>query len=240
MRRRRRSTEAAVRRPGRRWGTVSARATEISRDLKEAQEQLTAASEARGQAQQAYDAISGSTNAAIAEAKRQEALAAMATASERFLKVATASRLLRWAIDKYRDRNQGPMLARAAAIFSALTLGNYRKLIVEYEDDPPSLIAQRANGQLVPVPGLSEGTRDQLFPALRLAALELHLTQASALPFIADDLFINFDDDRAKAGLQALRDLSKQTEVIFLSHHDHMLPAIRSVMGQDVNVVQLT
>ena len=35
---------------------------------------------------------------------------------------------------------------------------------------------------------MSEGTRDQLYLALRLAALELHLGRATALPFVADDL----------------------------------------------------
>ena len=63
-------------------------------------------------------AISGEANAARAEAKRQEALASMADAAERFVKVETASTLLKWAIDRYRERRQGPMLSRASSIFS--------------------------------------------------------------------------------------------------------------------------
>ena len=86
---------------------------------------------------------------------------------------------------------------------------------------------------------MSDGTRDQLYLALRLAALELHLDQGHALPFIADDLFINYDDRRAKAGLQALATLSEKTQVIFLSHHDHLVPAVREVFGPDVNVLGL-
>jgi uncharacterized protein YhaN len=86
---------------------------------------------------------------------------------------------------------------------------------------------------------MSEGTRDQLYLALRLAALELHLEQTDALPFIADDLFVNFDNARAKAGLQALADLSQRTQVIFLSHHEHLVPMVREVLGSGVNVVTL-
>lgn len=59
------------------------------------------------------------------------------------------------------------------------------------------------------------------------------------LPFIADDLFINFDDERSTAGLEALRDLSRHTQVLFLSHHDHLLPRVRQVFGSEVNVVEL-
>ncbi len=43
------------------------------------------------------------------------------------------------------------------------------------------------------------------------------------MPLIADDLFINFDDRRAEAGLQVLGDLSSKMQVIFLTHHDHLV-----------------
>ncbi|WP_223997586.1 ATP-binding protein, partial [Burkholderia gladioli] len=75
--------------------------------------------------------------------------------------------------------------------------------------------------------------------ALRIAALELQLAHKAALPFVADDLFINFDDARSKAGLEALRELSSRTQVLFLTHHDHLLPLVREVFGAGVNVVEL-
>lgn len=87
---------------------------------------------------------------------------------------------------------------------------------------------------------MSEGTRDQLFLALRLAALELHLEQSVPLPFIADDLFINYDDGRAKAGLEALAKLSEMTQVIFLSHHEYLVPVAQSVFGDRLNVIDLS
>ena len=203
-----------------------------------ADEMQTLAGE-RVRAEQALASIDGQADAAIAAAKRQEALAAMADATERYLKVRTASELLRWAINQYRDRKQGPMLARAGGIFAELTLGNYSQLRVDYDSDPPSLGARHHSGRDVEVAGLSEGTRDQLYLALRLAALELHLAQATPLPFVADDLFINFDDARATAGLHALRGLAQHTQVIFLSHHDHLLTMVRDVFGADVNVIEL-
>ncbi|HUG56837.1 MAG TPA: AAA family ATPase [Candidimonas sp.] len=185
------------------------------------------------------DAISGNDAAARAESQRQEALSGMADATERYIKVFTAARLLRWSIDRYREEKQGPMLARAGAIFSQLTLGSFERLAVDFDREPMVLEGVRAEGGKVGIGGLSDGTRDQLYLALRLAALELHLQQAAALPFIADDLFINYDDARAKAGLMALAVLSEKTQVIFLSHHDHLLDTARSVFGHDMNVVML-
>jgi uncharacterized protein YhaN len=112
-------------------------------------------------------------------------------------------------------------------------------LIVDFDQEPMALEGQRGDGKLVGVSGMSDGTRDQLYLALRLAALEMHLDQAVPLPFIADDLFINYDDARSRAGIEALGKLSERTQVIFLSHHDHLVPTVRAVFGGQVNVVKL-
>jgi uncharacterized protein YhaN len=207
--------------------------------LEQVQTELTRLAEERWRAEQAVQAIGGGSDAAAAESRRQEALAGMADASERYIQVTAAAKLLTWAIDRYREQNQGPMLSRAGAVFAILTLNRYGRLFVDYDKSTPSLSALRTDGAVVEVSGLSEGTRDQLYLALRLAALELHLGQSKPLPFVADDLFINFDDERSTAGLQALRELSTQTQVLFLSHHDHLLPRVRQVFGAGVNVVQL-
>lgn len=70
---------------------------------------------------------------------------------------------------------------------------------------------------------MSEGTRDQLFLALRVAAIEDHLTSAEPLPFIGDDILQTFDDERALAALRVLADLSEHTQIIVLTHHRHVL-----------------
>ena len=126
--------------------------------------------------------IAGQDAAAQAESARQQALAAMATATERYLKVHTAERLLKWAIDRYRQTRQGPMLLRAGELFAALTLGSFARLTVDADSEPPVLYGQRSDGSRVGTAGMSEGSRDQLYLALRLAALELQLGAGHALP----------------------------------------------------------
>jgi uncharacterized protein YhaN len=52
------------------------------------------------------------------------------------------------------------------------------------------------------------------------ASLEQHLASGGRpLPFIADDLFINFDDKRAAAAFGVLAELAQRTQVIYLTHH---------------------
>ncbi|MDP2416051.1 MAG: hypothetical protein Q8M33_01000, partial [Hydrogenophaga sp.] len=132
-----------------------------------------------------------------------------------------------------------PMLAKASAHFSGLTRGSFSRLLVDTEEATPRLFGIRPNGQAVDVTGMSEGSRDQLYLALRLAALELQIDQGLCLPLVADDLFINFDDDRTTAGLQVLGDLSRKMQVVFLTHHDHLVPLAQEALGGGVNVVYL-
>ena len=183
--------------------------------------------------------VQGGTDAAVAESKRLEALAQLGDAAERYVTVATGQRLLRWAIDRYRERKQGPLLQRAGALFSQLTLGGFSRLVPDFETTPPKLIALRANGERVTIAGLSEATRDQLFLALRLAALEMQITNDRPLPFIADDLFVNFHDSRSRAGLEALGELARKTQVIFLTHHEHLVEVARECVGSEINVIEL-
>lgn len=220
-------------------GQVAVELTVVEDAIEQVQAEQTQLAVEHTKAKQAMDEFGGGRDAADAEARKQEALAGMADASERYIKVAAAAKLLSWAIERYREQNQGPLLTRAGAIFSTLTIGQFSRLLVDFEGESPRLTALRIDGKPVGVPGLSEGTRDQLYLALRMAALEVHLAKAKALPFIVDDLFINFDDERSSAGLEALRELSKQTQVLFLSHHEHLLPRVQQVFGTGVNVVQL-
>ncbi len=163
----------------------------------------------------------------------------MGDAAERYLKLHTASRILKWAMEKFRETKQGPMLAKASAIFSGLTLDSFSRLLVDSEEATPRLFGIRPGGEQVDVAGMSEGSRDQLYLALRLAALELQIDQGLSMPFIADDLFINFDDRRTAAGLKVLGDLSRTMQVVFLTHHDHLVPLAKEVLGADLNVVYL-
>lgn len=194
-----------------------------------------------GQLKAAFDALNGSDAAARAAARQQEAAAGMAEAAERYLRLKTAARLLQWSMERFRQTRQGPMLARASEIFQALTLGSFSRLLVDADShDSPRLVSIRTDGNKpVEVPGLSEGTRDQLYLALRLAALDQQASQGNCMPLIADDLFINFDDRRTAAGLQVLGDVSRRMQVILLTHHDHLVPLARQVLGDELNVIEL-
>lgn len=219
--------------------TLKPRIDELGTELSTLVGQQTRLATELAQAQAEVDMVNGSADAAQAESKRLESLAQLGDAAERYMTVSAGHRLLRWAIDRYRERKQGPLLQRASELFSRLTLGSFARLVPDFEVTPPRLIAVRPTSERVGIDGLSEGTRDQLFLALRLAALEMQIEGDRPLPFIADDLFVNFHDSRSRAGLAALGALAQKTQVIFLTHHEHLVEVARECVDSEINVVEL-
>ena len=111
-------------------------------------------------------------------------------------------------------------------------------LVIAYgDDDQPTLVARRSDGEQVPVAGLSEGTRDQLFLALRLALLECRTSEP--LPFIGDDLLSSFDESRTLAMLRLLAAAGQQRQIILFTHHRHVVDLARSVNEQLIEVIDL-
>lgn len=199
------------------------------------------ARENRNAARRDLESIGGDDRAARAAADRQSALAEMSDAAAQYIRLLSARVLLQWAIDRFRREKQAPLLKRAGELFSILTAGSFETLNLEFDDDDtPHLAGIRSNGEKVRLPGLSTGAGDQLYLSLRIAAVEEYLEHAAPLPFIADDLFVNYDDDRAAAGLQVLGHLARKTEVLFFTHHQHLIDVARKAVGKSVSTVSLS
>jgi uncharacterized protein YhaN len=135
----------------------------------------------------------------------------------RYARLKLSSVVLQREVERYREQNQGPVLKRANVLFPRLTLGRFRGLRVGVEER--QIVLLRDSGQEVPVEGLSEGTRYQLYLALRIASLERYLERNPPLPLVLDDILIHFDDDRAQAALGILGELAERVQILFFTHH---------------------
>ena len=182
--------------------------------------------------------MDGSAKAAgIAEEMERE-LARIRRLSERYTLVKLASKILSLEIERYREENQDPVLIIASRYFNEMTLGSFSGLRTDIDDKgAPVLIGMRPGDIRVPVTGMSSGTRDQLFLALRLATLEYRLKSHEPMPFIVDDILINFDDRRSRATLQALAKLSAKNQVILFTHHQQIVDETRNIEDKDSVVV---
>ena len=202
---------------------VPARLTEIGSELAalgERRETLASAITAAGGK---LSAMETGGDAALRAQEAEDALADARMAAEQYARVHVARTLLQAGIDRFRREQQGPLLKAAGENFAVLTNGRYGRLAVDQDSSGRALIqAVRPNGVECPVESLSEGTRDQLYLALRAAAIQSQVATYEPLPFVADDLLVNFDDDRAAAAIKLLAQLGQHTQVLLFTHHKHV------------------
>jgi uncharacterized protein YhaN len=216
---------------------LAARTQTLSSELADLNAEVDAAAAAHGDARRAFASLVQEGDSAIGAATDADhARAELAVLSEQYILKRAEAVTLRWAIEQYRERHQDPMLLRASELFSTLTIGRYAALRIDNDAGTPRLLGMRDDGRtVVEVGAMSEGTTDQLFLALRLAAVEQSVASGIRLPFLADDLFVNFDDERSEAGFRVLAELAKSTQVLFFTHHPHLASIARSVVGADVH-----
>lgn len=216
---------------------LAARTQTLSSELADLNAEVDAAAAAHGDARRAFASLEQEGDSAVdAAADAGHARAELAVLSELYILKRAEAITLRWAIEQYRERHQDPMLLRASELFSTLTIGRYAALRIDNDAGTPRLLGMRDDGRtVVEVGAMSEGTTDQLFLALRLAAVEQSVASGIRLPFLADDLFVNFDDERSEAGFRVLAELAKSTQVLFFTHHPHLASIARSVVGADVH-----
>jgi uncharacterized protein YhaN len=192
----------------------------------------TGLAETKGREEKELELMDGSDHAAALADQAQAILARIRSDSERYVRVKLAGWILHDEIERYRRENQGPLVNRASKHFSALTLGSFEGLMTDFnEKDEPVLAGVRPDEERVYVQGMSSGTRDQLYLALRLASLERYMENAEPMPFIVDDVLVDFDDERSEAALNALAALAEKTQVILFTHHSSVIEQAKLIPG---------
>jgi len=180
--------------------------------------------------------MDGSARAGGYAEQKQQLLADLDTAVETYARHKIAMGILTRTIEQYREKHQGPLIRRSGELFARMSAGSFTGIRAEYDaKGQPVLVGIRANGgRIVPVAGMSDGTADQLYLALRLASLEQYLTRHEPLPFIVDDILLRFDDNRAAATLKVIAGLARKTQVIFFTHHAHLVDLARDAISPKI------
>jgi uncharacterized protein YhaN len=211
---------------------AKARLDRIEVEQARLREALTALGAARQAAEARLAAMRTGHDAAGLAQEARHHLAEASIAAERYARLHIARSLLAAGIERIRAERQGPLLLAAGRHFALLTGSRYAGLTAdEDESGRATLRAVRDTGAECPVEALSEGTRDQLYLALRIAAIEAHAAGAEPLPFIADDLLTTFDDARASLALALLARLGRTTQTILFTHHAHIADLARRQPG---------
>jgi uncharacterized protein YhaN len=134
------------------------------------------------------------------------------------------------AVDEARGEMAGFLAERlppgAEAYLSRITDGRYGTLFVDpltmrIETVPaPDDVSSGGAGAAVPgrvdTAALSQGARDQIYLAVRLALVDL-LSGGEAQPVFLDDPFVHFDPDRRARALDLVREFALKHQVVIFT-----------------------
>ncbi|MHC0036997.1 AAA family ATPase [Pseudoneobacillus sp. C159] len=216
---------------------------EIKRKLQDLETSRSHLEQEHGGVKKEYEEVilGANTSSVLALQEKESVLAQLAHLTEQYIGLKLAASLLHRGIEHYRNQNQDPILQRASELFGRLTLGSFSRLMVDYDEkDQPVLMGIRHNGEKVPMEGMSDGTTDQLYLALRIASIEKYTNENEPLPFIVDDILVHFDDLRSKETLKIILELSEKTQVIFFTHHARLVDIMTDIaLDHDYQSIEL-
>lgn len=202
--------------------TLTARAETLRREL----DLLTTAREeahtAYRQTEAALDRIGGDGAVARLQEQRQTLLLEIEEGARRHLRRRLGQLAVTAALRRYRDTHRSGMLDRASEAFRRMSQDRYTGLATHPDGQRETLVALAAEGGSKQADQLSDGTRAQLYLALRIAGYHEFVRNSGPVPFIADDIMESFDDARAEAAFALLGEMSRSGQVIYLTHHAHI------------------
>ena len=186
----------------------------------------------------AHDAPSAAGHAV---SERESATADMHAIAERYVELKLARSLVAQAVQRVRTEQQDPLIRKAGALLAHMTLGEFESVASDVDaKGVPVVVGVRPGGSTIPVSAMSDGTRDQLFLAFRLASLANYCEATEPLPFIADDILVHFDDPRGAATLELLADFCASTQVLLFTHHLSVRDAASNLVAAGrANIVNL-
>lgn len=129
---------------------------------------------------------------------------------------ALAQRMIQDTIKELERTRQPAVLAHATDLFHHVTDGRYPRLAQHEAGD---LIIEDRHGVRLDAGDLSRGTMEQLYLCLRLGLIREFAHQSVALPLVMDDVFVNFDPERARRVAEAISRFSDDHQVLVFTCH---------------------
>ncbi len=154
--------------------------------------------------------------------------------SREWAKAQIALKIFNKAIAKYESTRQPDVLNMAQSVFSDITDSKYPKLKMLAENQ--ELIVLDQNGKSKKVTELSRGSMEELYFSMRLGLIDVYEKRAEPMPFVMDDTFVNFDDQRRDKAINALQEFAKNRQVIVLTCHTHVNDMFKNIGANILSV----
>ena len=133
------------------------------------------------------------------------------------------ARLTREADRRFREENQPELLLRAGRYLRQVTHGRYDRIEMGDAGDESFYLREPSGSRRIRVgETTSQGTKEQVYLALRLAIVN-HLDSGhERLPIFMDETLVNWDAWRRDRAFDLLRDLASERQVFIFTCHPAM------------------
>lgn len=183
--------------------------------------------------------IGTDSQSAEREEQKRTLLLQVEAKSHEFMQLSAGILLANEALRAYRETHRSSMMEAASEAFVCMTRGAFKGLAALPRDNTEILVGTRVDGSTIVANEMSRGTRYQLYLALRIAGHAEFSRQGETLPFFADDILEPFDDDRSQETFRLLHSMSKNGQVIYLTHHKHLCDLANEVTNGQVMIHEL-
>lgn len=212
-----------------RWDEHACRETllRLTHESETLEHELESIYERRGELRHAVESLEAGTREAALRQREAELEERLIADCERLLGIATTGDALRTLRDRLEREHRPDTLVRAERHFRSLTAGRYQRIWAPLGER--DLRVEDHAGESRRLGDLSGGTREQLLLALRMALVEELRLQGVELPFLLDDILVNFDQQRAASALETLMTFAREgSQTLMLTCHQHIADEIRN------------
>ncbi len=189
---------------------------------------------------QSLERLKSSEETAALEVTRASLATQLEDALEEWAVLGLGHRLLEATFARYEREKQPAVIERASELFTDVTAGRYLRLVA-HEDERAAhhgIDAISARDERVDSGSLSRGTAEQLYLCLRLGLAATHAERTVSLPFVLDDVLVNFDPGRAAAVAGAIATLARSHQVLAFTCHPHIVEVFQQA-DPDCTLIEL-
>lgn len=165
----------------------------------------------------------------------EEAITRQQESAQDYARLVLARDMLEAAIRAWESKSQPEVYARASQLFKTMTAGTWTQVKITENGELRVVDALKTTRDPLL---LSLGTCQQLYLSLRIALLMTAENVGKILPIMADDILVNFDEERRIGAARALVELAQKRQIILFTCHKEVV-SLMLEEGSQVNLVEL-
>lgn len=212
---------------------LQAKITELEEDISQLEDQVEQKNSQLGETNQQVDQIAGESELSEEMTKLEGIKKQLSDARDEWLSGKLALTILSEVKEKYEREKQPAVIKRSSKYFRKITNGRYDRINVSLDEQKVSVYdskqAEKSINQL------SRGTKEQLLLTLRLGFIEEYETEAESLPVVMDEVFVNFDPERASKTAEVIKDFSSNRQVLIFTCR----PETIKLFPSEINLISI-